>query len=184
MTRLLNLPALAAISILALSACAKSNPPEAKPPADLTFVSALTGDRFPAKTGSTATGAARLTIHADDTVDLALSVNGITISELADPLVASAFGPVHLHLYSPDGQVSFLMVFPFGEAFSETEGGFDVVYNGIPYSENAAKFNPDPKISDLIEGLHTGYAYLNVHTDAFPDVEISGVMVETIDATT
>lgn len=180
MVKLAKLLALSTFAIMGASACSASNSPATDAVADLSFDATLTGDRFPAETGSSATGAATLTIHPDETVDLALSVKGVTIDDLSDPLVASAFGPAHLHLYKPDGEIEFLMVFPFGGAFSKTAAGFDVIYKRLSFSQSAEKFNPDMTIEDLIAGLRTGYAYLNVHTDKHPDVEISGVMEEQV----
>lgn len=143
--------------------------------AQLNFTAALAGRQDPTNTGSAATGTATISIDTDaKTVDVTLRVQGISLDGLWDHVVHSGVGPVHLHLYAANGDISLLVPFPYGPSYSATSDGFMLMANGLPYAENAALVGSTLSFDQFAASLGSDFVYLNIHTDAFHDGEISG----------
>ena len=147
--------------------------------ADVAFTAALSGGDAGTKTGSTATGDATLTVHTKtQTVDASLTVVGIKFADLAAHLAHAPVGPMHLHLYAANGDVSLLLPFPMGPAYAETPDGFTLKLSGYPYADGAKILNSTVSFDDFLVAMKSGAVVFNIHTNKFADGEISGkVMV-------
>ena len=157
------------IAMAALAACVGSA--EA---AELHFSSTLAGNQYPTETGSAATGTATLTVDTDtQTIDAIVTINGISFDQLAHHLAHSRMGPMHLHRYQSD-DVTLIMPFPFGATYAETPTGFTVTIQDYPYTDAAAAVRSDLSFAQFLAALGADPIYLNVHTNAFGDGEISG----------
>jgi hypothetical protein len=144
----------------------------------IAFSATLNGNQAPTITGSVATGNARVTVDtASQTVDIAMDVAGLTIDSLFDHVIHSGVGPVHLHLYAANGDISLLLPFPYGAAYAETPGGFRLEATDVAYAENAARVGSTLTFEQFVATLGSDFVYLNIHTDAVPDGEISGRLV-------
>jgi len=143
--------------------------------AEFTYSAALSGNQAPTQTGSPASGTASLRVDTEaQTVALALSVTGLSFDSLSDHLTHSAMGPVHLHLYKPNGDVELILPFPFGASYAETAHGFTINVSGYKYADAVAHLEAPMSFEAFAASLQSDFVYLNVHTDAFPDGEISG----------
>jgi hypothetical protein len=147
------------------------------------FTAELNGAAITSKTGSKATATAKISIDtAKETVTLSLDVQGITIEGLWDRLVAAPIGPIHLHHYAThdhstgDG-VTLLLPVPYGANYVATPGGFRVRMTDYPYAEGAKLVGTDKTFAQFKAALEGGDLVLNIHTDAFNDGEISGLVV-------
>ena len=147
--------------------------------ADVAFTAKLSGGDDGTKTGSTASGDAKLTVHTDArTVDASLKVVGIEFADLAAHLAHAPVGPMHLHLYAANGDVSLLLPFPMGPAYNETCDGFTLKLSGYPYADGAKILNSSVSFDDFLVAMKSGAVVFNIHTNKFKDGEISGkVMV-------
>ena len=146
--------------------------------AELNFTAALNGRQDPTITGSAATGTATFSVNTEArTIDVMLSVNGISLDGLYDHVIHAGVGPVHLHLYAADGEISLLVPFAYGPAYAETANGFTLMVSGLSYAEGAALLGSDVSFEAFVASLGTDFVYLNIHTDAFNDGEISGRLV-------
>ena len=47
-------------------------------------------------------------------------------------------GPVHLHLYAANGDISLLVPFPYGASYAATADGFTLSVDDYSYAEGAA----------------------------------------------
>jgi hypothetical protein len=124
--------------------------------------------------------------HADVRVDTAthrvsvdLAVDGITVDNLWDKLVAAPIGPIHFHKYAtPAGGDSVLALpLPFGRDYHETERGLHVTMKDYDYVAGAALLKSTLSFDDFVAGMQSGLIVLNVHTDNFNPGEISGLVV-------
>ena len=141
----------------------------------LHFTAALNGHQTPTITGSMAAGVATVDVDVEaQTVSVSMDVTGISLDGLYDHVIHAGVGPVHLHLYGEDGQVSLLVPFPYGAAYSDTAGGFRLAIEGLPYAENAARVGSTLSFDQFVQTLGSDFVYLNIHTDAVHDGEISG----------
>lgn len=149
----------------------------------VSFHADLSGQALSSKTGSKATAKASIALDTvKQTVTLNLDVKGITIAGLSDPLVAAPIGPIHLHHYaqpdhSKDDGVTLVMPVPFGANYAATPGGFRVTMTNYPYTDGAKLVNTKMTFVQLKSALEGGDVVLNIHTDAFPPGEISGLVV-------
>lgn len=149
----------------------------------ISFHADLNGAAITSKTGSRATAKATLSLDtAKQTIDLALDVNGITLDGLWDKLVAAPIGPIHLHHYpSPDHTkgdgVTLVMPVPFGPNYVATPGGFRVTMKAYPYADGAKLVGTAMTFRAFKSALEGGDLVLNIHTDAFNDGEISGLVI-------
>jgi hypothetical protein len=171
---------LAAACIAIAFAAASTTPALAE---TVSFTADLTGQAITSKTGSKATAKAAITLDTvKQTVGLALDVKGIAIEGLWDRLVAAPIGPIHLHHYStPDHSkgdgVTLVMPVPFGAAYAATPGGFRVTMKDYPYADGAKLVDTKMTFAQFKSALEGGDVVLNIHTDAFNDGEISGLVV-------
>jgi hypothetical protein len=141
----------------------------------LEFGASLNGNQAPTITGSTATGSARVIVDTSaQTVDVEMDITGIDIDALYDHVIHMGVGPVHLHLYAANGDISLLLTFPYGATYTETANGFRLQASSVAYAENAARVGSTLTFEQFVATLGSDFVYLNVHTDAVPDGEISG----------
>lgn len=141
----------------------------------LNFSASLDGAHAPTETGSPATGAATLTVDTEArTIDVLLDVHGISLDDLFDHVIHAGIGPVHLHLYSENGDISLLVPFPYGPAYAATPDGFSLMVTGYSYAEGAALLHSEMSFEQFVSTLGSAFVYLNIHTDDFNDGAISG----------
>jgi hypothetical protein len=143
--------------------------------ADLTYTASMAGNQYPTTTGSAATGTATLLVHPDtQTIDARIAITGIRMDDLAHHLAHSRMGPIHLHRYAADGDVTLILPFPLGATYAETADGFTVTMTGYAYADGAAAVRSALSFEAFLAALASDPIYLNVHTNAFGDGEISG----------
>jgi hypothetical protein len=146
---------------------------------DLTFKTDLRGDRDPTNTGSKATGAATVVVHEQaQTVDISAKATGISPNDFATHLAHAPVGPMHLHVYAANGDVSLLLPFPMSEAYVANATGFAYERKGYAYAEGAAILQSKISFGDFVTALKTGAVVFNIHTNTFGDGEISGKLAE------
>lgn len=144
--------------------------------AELRYAANLVGTQYPAETGSAATGQASLTIDTDtQTIDAIVTISGITTEQLAHHLAHSRMGPMHLHRYQGD-DVTLIMPFPYGATYAETANGFTVTISDYPYADAAQAVRSDLTFEQFVGALGADPIYLNLHTNAFGDGEIAGLV--------
>ncbi len=169
----------AAVS-LAAAAVAFAGAAQAK---TITYTAALNGKTVTSATGSAATAKATLSVDtATQQVNLQLDVDGIPLDKLRAGLVKAPVGPIHLHIYAghdhEHADAELLLPVPYGPAYAATAKGFSVKVAGYPYATGAAVLNSDVAFDKFIADLDSGDVVLNIHTEAFPNGEISGVMIK------
>jgi hypothetical protein len=143
--------------------------------ADQTFLAFLHGDTPTTNTGSNASGEAKLVLHGDkQTVDMTLKVSGLPITEFATHLAHAPVGPVHLHIYAANGDSSLLLPFPMGSSYAATSNGFTLTVANYPYADGAKIIASGISFDAFVKALQSGSVVLNIHTQKFPDGEISG----------
>lgn len=141
----------------------------------LRFTAALSGNEAPTITGSMASGTAFVSVDTElRTVDVTLDVVGISRDNLWDHVIHAGVGPVHLHLYAANGDISLLVPFPYGAAYADAPSGFRLAIEDLPYAENAALVGSELSFDQFVATLGSDFVYLNIHTDTFQDGEISG----------
>lgn len=150
---------------------------------DLTFTAALRGDRAPTITGSKATGKAVIHVDTDkQTVDVKLTVNGLSVDQLSNGLRGAPMGPIHLHIYgthvhSADADAALVFPLPYGPSYSPTADGFKVETGAVDYVKGASLVNTKATFADFLAAMQGQLIVLNVHTNRFGDGEISGDVV-------
>ena len=145
--------------------------------ADITFTASLRGDAEPTNTGSKATGDAKIVVHTDkQTVDVSLKVTGITTADFASHLAHAPVGPMHLHIYAANGDVSLLLPFPIAPDYAATADGFTYTRAGYAYAEGAKILNSTISFDDFITAMKSDKVVFNIHTNKFMDGEISGTV--------
>ena len=163
-TPLIVLTAVTAIAI-AMPAAARTE----------SFRAALDGTAIPTTTGSPAHG--RVTVKVDtksQRVSVELDVQGITLDQLNDALVAKPIGPVHFHQYRTADDVEAVLPVPYGANYRATRTGFHVSMRNYAYAEGAKLLNDQDTFEEFVDALNAGKIVINIHTDKFPDGEISG----------
>lgn len=141
----------------------------------LRYTATLGGDRPPTVTGSAATGEAQFSVDtAARTVDFTLNVHGMTLDNLFDHVIHAGVGPVHLHLYAENGDISLLIPFPYGPNYAATTDGFSLTVSDYPYADGAAVLGLETPFEAFVASLGGDFVYVNIHTDTFNDGEISG----------
>ncbi len=139
------------------------------------FTARLDGATQPTVTGSAATGTATIRVDTDTrTVDVDMNITGLFVDDLFDHVIHNGMGPVHLHLYAENGDISLLVPFPYGATYTESDDGFRLVIENYSYAEGAALLRSEMTFEQFVAALDTDFIYLNVHTDRVPDGEISG----------
>jgi len=143
--------------------------------AELNYAATLDGVTAPTNTGSLATGTARVSVNTDtQTVSVQMQIHGVTLDQLWDHVIHAGMGPVHLHLYAADGDISLLMPFPYGATYAATPDGFTLSVADYSYATGAALLQSEMSFDTFVSTLGSEFVYLNIHTDAFQDGEISG----------
>jgi hypothetical protein len=162
--------ALAATAILAIAPASATQ---------LNYSAALNGVTAPTITQSAATGTADVSVDTQaQTVSIHMQITGITQDQLWDHVIHSGMGPVHLHLYAANGDISLLVPFPYGAAYTATADGFTLDVRNYSYAEGAAVLRSDMSFDAFVATLGSEFVYLNIHTDAFQDGEISGRLLQ------
>ena len=147
--------------------------------AQLNYTATLDGVTAPTITQSSATGTADISIDTvAQTVSVRMQIHGITQDQLWDHVIHSGMGPVHLHLYAANGDISLLVPFPYGASYSATPDGFTLSVENYSYAEGAAVLRSDMSFDTFVATLGSEFVYLNIHTDAFQDGEISGRLLQ------
>lgn len=142
---------------------------------ELAFSATLNGAQVPTVTGSSAVGTARVRVDTEArTVDVNLDIVGLTLDDLYDHVIHSGMGPVHLHLYAANGDISLLVPFPYGDSYAPTATGFSLSVNDYSYAEGAAVLRSEMSFEDFVATLGSEFVYINIHTDRVTDGEISG----------
>ena len=115
---------------------------------------------------STATGSASISVDdVAQTIDFSLVVNGITIDDLWDDLVAAPVGPVHIHDGVAGATGAIAIPFPFNSTYQSILGGFTINSVGLDYDQATDLAGFDEDFDDFLAGLMGGEYYINVHTD-------------------
>lgn len=160
------------LPVVAVAAIALATPATAK---TLTFRATLTGIAPPTTTGSPARGTAVIKVDlATKKVSVDLDVTGITIDQLNDNLVAKPVGPIHFHVYRTADDVELILPLPYGPTYKATPTGFRVTMRGYDYDAGAKLINGSATFDEFVNAMRGQRVVLNVHTDKFPDGEISG----------
>ena len=159
----------AAVAALALAVPAMS--------AEVVFTAALRGDKDPTNTGSKAAGDAKIVVDtATQTVDVDLKVVGIKFNDFYDQVHHAPVGPIHLHHYAANGDVTLVMPFPMGPIYAETKDGFTVTVRDYPYATGAKIVQTPLNFDQFLGALKAGIVVLNIHTNKFNQGEISGTV--------
>lgn len=147
---------------------------------ELKFKADLHGATASTTTGSKATGQAMIVVNTDtETVDVALTVEGLKIDDLWTNLLHSPMGAIHLHVYGSHdhggGADSALMFpLPYGPNYRATPEGFKVEMKAEPYAVGAKLVNSKASFDEFVAALSGGRIVVNIHTNAKNDGEISG----------
>jgi hypothetical protein len=158
--------------IVAIVAIALASPAAAK---TLSFRATLGGTGAPTITGSPASGKAAIKVDTSTKrVSVDLDVTGITLDQLADNLVAKPIGPIHFHVYRTADDVELILPLPYGPNYRATRTGFRVTVRGYDYAAGAKVINSGADFEEFVNAMRGQRVVLNVHTDKFPDGEISG----------
>lgn len=163
--RSIPLLAAAAAMMLAGPAAAKT----------LSYAATLTGSATTSPSGSPARGKAVIKVDTKtQRVSVELDVTGIPLDGLNDALVAKPIGPVHFHEYRNPEDVEAVLPVPFGANYTSTKLGFHVSMRNYPFEDGVKLLNSGEKFDEFVNALDAGRIVLNIHTDKFPDGEISG----------
>ena len=160
------------IVLTAVTAIAIATPAAARTES---FHAALDGTAIPTTTGSPAHG--RVTVKVDtksQRVSVELDVQGITLDQLNHALIAKPIGPVHFHQYRTADDVEAVLPVPYGANYRATKTGFHVSMRNYAYAEGAKLLNDQDTFEEFVDALNAGKIVINIHTDKFPDGEISG----------
>jgi hypothetical protein len=160
------------IVLTAVTAIAIATPAAARTES---FRATLDGTAIPTTTGSPAHG--RVTVKVEtksQRVSVELDVQGITLDQLNDALVAKPIGPVHFHQYRTADDVEAVLPVPYGANYRATKNGFHVSMRDYSYAEGAKLLNDQDTFDEFVDALNAGKIVINIHTDKFPDGEISG----------
>jgi len=161
--------------VVAAVAIAAASPAAAK---TLTFRATLSGLAPPTTTGSPARGKAVIKVDTSSKkVSVDLDVTGITLDQLNDGLVAKPVGPIHFHVYRTADDVELILPLPYGPDYRATRTGFRVTMRGYDYVAGAKLINSSATLDEFVNGLRGQRIVLNIHTDKFPDGEISGTVM-------
>lgn len=146
--------------------------------AELSFTASLDGAAAPTNTGSLATGTAQVSVDTEArAVSVHMQIHGLSRDDLWDHVIHAGMGPVHLHLYAADGDITLLVPFPYGATYTATPDGFALDVTNYSYAEGAAVLQSDVSFDAFVASLGSDFIYLNIHTDTFQDGEISGRLV-------
>lgn len=160
---------------LAVAMCVAAAPAEAR---ILKFHAVLDGRNDYAKTGSEATGKAKIKVDTDRRrVSVDLDVDGITAPQLWTKLVEKPIGPIHFHKYQPDGSATLVLPLPYGPTYRTLPHGLHVKMVDYDYATGAKLLNSDLSFDDFVAAMKSGLVILNIHTDKFNPGEIAGKVI-------
>jgi len=143
--------------------------------AELVYTATLSGHTEPTNTDSPATGTATIRVNTEThAIDAEITITNLKMDKLSMHLAHSAMGPMHLHRYAANGDVTLILPFPMGETYAATANGFTVTEHGYAYADGAAIVNSGLSFDQFIAAMASDPIFLNIHTDAFPEGEISG----------
>ena len=163
------------LSLAAVALVAVATPAAAK---TLTFRAALGGTAAPTTTGSPASGKAVIKVDTSSRrVSVELDVTGITIDRLNAALVAKPVGPIHFHVYRTADDVELILPLPYGPDYRATKTGFHVSVRDYDYAAGAKLINSSASFDEFVNAMRGQRTVLNIHTDKFPDGEISGTVM-------
>ncbi|MGN6820136.1 MAG: CHRD domain-containing protein [Sphingomonas sp.] len=159
------LPAAIATVTVAAPAAAKT----------LSYRAILDGTASTSATGSPARGKAEIKLDTkSQRVTVEIDVTGITLDQLNKALVAKPIGPVHFHQYRSADDVDAVLPVPYGANYRATKDGFHVSMRDYPYADGAKLLNNTDPFQDFVDAMSAGKIVLNIHTEKYPDGEISG----------
>lgn len=145
----------------------------------LKFHAVLDGQNDYAKTGSQATGKAKIRVDTDrKRVSVDLDVDGISAPQLWAKLVQRPIGPIHFHKYQPDGSATLVLPLPYGPNYHTLPHGLHVKMVDYDYATGAKLLSSDLSFDDFVTAMKSGLVILNVHTDKFNPGEIAGKVIE------
>lgn len=160
------------IALTAVTAIAVATPAAAR---TQSFRAMLDGTTIPTTTGSPARGRADIRVDTKtQRVTVELDVKGITLDQLSDALVAKPIGPVHFHQYRTADDVEAVLPVPYGANYRATKDGFHVSMRDYSFAEGAKLLNDQDSFEDFVNAMNAGKIVINIHTDKFPEGEISG----------
>jgi len=160
-------PLIAAAMLVALPAA----PAAAK---TVTYHATLGGTKPPTMTGSPASSTATVKLDlSTHKVSVDLDVTGITLDQLNKALIAKPVGPVHFQ-YLSAGDVELLLPLPYGDTYKATKDGFRVTVRDYDYDKGVKLAGATTTFDDFATAVRAGKIVLNVHTEKFPNGEISG----------
>ncbi|MEO5494940.1 MAG: CHRD domain-containing protein [Sphingomonas sp.] len=161
--------------LIAAVAIAAASPAAAK---TLTFRATLSGIAPPTTTGSPARAKAVIKVDTSSKkVSVDLDVTGITLDRLADALIAKPIGPIHFHVYRSADDVELILPLPYGPDYRATKKGFHVTMRGYDYEVGAKLLNTGATFDEFVNAMRGQRIVLNIHTDKFPNGEISGTVM-------
>jgi hypothetical protein len=141
----------------------------------LSFRATLDGTAMTSATGSPARGKAVIKVDTkSQRVSVEIDVSGITLDQLDKALIAKPIGPVHFHQYRTADDVDAVLPVPYGANYQATKDGFRVSMRDYPYADGAKLLNNSDPFEDFVNAMSAGKIVLNIHTDKYPDGEISG----------
>ena len=139
---------------------------------DPKYTATLSGDE------AGASGAGEIILNStDQTIQVALTITGMSMDALFDGLVEAPIGPIHLHHGGPGerGPIAIPFVMSDG-AYAETADGFTVTYTALEYGPSAALVSSELDFASFTKELKAGNIYFNVHTDSFPGGGLRGAL--------
>lgn len=140
------------------------------------FTSSLDGAQQVPPNMSASTGGARLTVDTTaEALSFSLGVNGISLDNLWDDLVASPVGPIHLHNNTLGNNGPVIVPFAFNmDDYTATTSGFNLSVTDFSYADAIATSGSSLSFDDFLTALNDDAIYINVHTDTFNGGEIRG----------
>ncbi len=172
------MPTRAAFAVAASIAAVSLSPAPAHAEV-LKFHAVLDGRYGAEPTGSAATGRAKIRIDTRTRlVSVDLDVQGITVDDLWDKLVAAPIGPIHFHKYATaaGGDSVLALPLPYGPNYRATPKGLHVTMKDYDYAAGAALLKSTLSFDDFVKSMKGGLIVLNVHSDKFNPGEISGLV--------
>ena len=73
--------------------------------------------------------------------------------------------------------VEAVLPVPYGANYRATKTGFHVSMRDYSYAEGAKLLNDQDTFDEFVDALNAGKIVINIHTDKFPDGEISGKVI-------
>ena len=113
--------------------------------------------------------------NGDETIDFSLSVQGISVDDLEDGLVAAPVGPIHLHLAPAGSNGPVVIPFAFDPAtYIDTDDGFALNVSDFAFADAIALSGAGGTFDQFLAGMIDEQYYVNVHTDEFASGELRG----------